>query len=74
MLKMLIYGVKAYTPQATLVHCKETGLGVKVEKAENMYLFHEQHAAQNMYLFHEQHAAQNMYLFHEQHAAQNHNK
>jgi hypothetical protein len=46
---MLIYGVKAYTPQATLVHCKETGLGVNVEKAENMYLFHEQHAAQNHY-------------------------
>jgi len=45
MLMMLIYGVKAYTPQASSDHCKETGLKVNVEKAENMFLFHEQHAA-----------------------------
>ena len=44
---MLIYGVKAYTPYASLVHCKETGLEVNAEKAENMFLFHEQRAAQN---------------------------
>jgi hypothetical protein len=29
------------------ISCKETGLEVNVEKAENMFLFHEQHAAQN---------------------------
>jgi hypothetical protein len=39
--------VTAYTPQASSVHCKETGLEVNVEKAENIFLFHEQHAAQN---------------------------
>ena len=44
---MLIYRVKAYTPQAVSVHCKQTGLEVDVEKAENMFLFHEQQAAQN---------------------------
>ena len=47
MLMMLIYGVKANTPHASLVHCKQTGLDVNVEKAENMFLFHEQHVAQN---------------------------
>ena len=47
MLMMLIYGVKANTPYASLVHCKQTGLEVNGEKAENMFLFHEQHAAQN---------------------------
>ena len=47
MLMMLIYGVKANTPYASLVHCKETGLEVNGEKAENVFLFHEQHAAQN---------------------------
>jgi DNA replication protein DnaD len=44
---MLIYGVKAYTPKAILVNWKETGLEVNVEKVENRFLFHEQHAAQN---------------------------
>ena len=44
---MLIYGVKANTPHASLVHCKQTGLEVNVEKAEKMFLFHEQHVAQN---------------------------
>jgi hypothetical protein len=29
------------------ISCKETGLEVNVEKAENIFLFHEQHAAQN---------------------------
>ena len=33
-LKMLIYGVKANTPYASSVHCKQTGLEVNVEKAE----------------------------------------
>ena len=33
--------------QASLVLCKETGAEAKVEKAENMFLFHEQQAAQN---------------------------
>ena len=47
MLMMLIYGVKANTSYASLVHCKQTGLEVNVEKPENMFLFHEQHAAQN---------------------------
>jgi hypothetical protein len=47
MLVMFTYSVKAYTPKALLVPCKETDLEVNVEKAENMYLFHEQHAAQN---------------------------
>ena len=47
MLTMLIYGVKAYTPYASLVHCKDTDLEVNVEKAENMFLFHQQQAAQN---------------------------
>jgi hypothetical protein len=32
---------------ASLVHCKQTGLEVNVEQAENMFLFHEQHAAKN---------------------------
>jgi len=44
---MLIYGVKAYTPKASSVHFKETGLEVNVEKDQNTFLFHEQHAAQN---------------------------
>ena len=44
---MLIYGVKANTPYASLVHCKQTGLEVNGEKAENMFLFHEQHVTQN---------------------------
>jgi len=32
MLMMLIYGVKAYTPQALLVSCKESVLGANVQK------------------------------------------
>jgi len=32
MLMMYIYSVKAYSPQALLVHCKETVLEVNVEK------------------------------------------
>ena len=40
MLMMLIYGVKAYTQYAWI-------LEVNVQKAENMFLFPEQHAAQN---------------------------
>jgi hypothetical protein len=47
MLMTLIYGVKANTPYASFVHCKQTGLEVNVEKPENMLLFHEQLAAQN---------------------------
>jgi len=46
MLMMLIYGIKPHTPYASSVHCKDTGLEVNAEKAENMLLFHEQHAAQ----------------------------
>ena len=44
---MLIYGVKANTPYTSLVHCEQNGLEVNGEKAENMFLFHEQHVAQN---------------------------
>jgi hypothetical protein len=47
MLMTLIYAVKENTTYASLVHCKQTGLEVNVQKAENMFLFHEQHAAQN---------------------------
>ena len=47
MLMMLIHRVKANTLYASLVHHKQTGLEAIVEKAENMFLFHEQHAAQN---------------------------
>ena len=32
---------------ASSVHCKETGLEVNVEKAKNIFLFHEKQAAQN---------------------------
>ena len=77
--QVVIYGddvnlwVKAYTPKASSVHCTETGRELNVEKAQNIFLFHEQHAAQNIFLFYEQHAAQNIFLFHEQHAAQKHN-
>ena len=46
MVMMLIYGVKPYTPYAVSVRCKETGLEVNVEKAENMFLSHEQQEAQ----------------------------
>jgi hypothetical protein len=42
---MSIYGVKAYTSLASLVHCKESGLEVNDEIAENIFLYHEQHAA-----------------------------
>jgi len=45
--RMLLVGVKGYTPQASLVHCKETRLEVNVKEYENMFPFHEQHAAQN---------------------------
>ena len=47
MLMTLIYGIKPYTPYASSVHCKDTGLEVNVEGAENMFLFNEQQAAQN---------------------------
>jgi len=40
MLMTLIYGVKANTVYALLVHCKQTGLEVNGEKAENMLLFY----------------------------------
>ena len=43
----LVYGVKSNTPYASLVHCKQTGLEMNVQKAENMLLFHEEQAAQN---------------------------
>ena len=46
-LMTLIFGVKANTPYASLFHCKQTGLEVNVQKAENMSLFHEQRAAQH---------------------------
>jgi len=36
-----------HAPSASLLHCKETGLEVNVQKPENMFLFHEEHAAQN---------------------------
>jgi hypothetical protein len=42
---MSMYGVKAYTSIASLVHCKESGLEINDEKAENIFLFHEHHAA-----------------------------
>jgi hypothetical protein len=35
---ILIYGVKAYTPYASLVHSMETVLEVNVQKAENMFV------------------------------------
>ena len=47
MVMMLIYGVKAHTTKASLVHCKETFLEVNVDKAKNIFPFHEQHTAQN---------------------------
>jgi len=46
MLMMLIFRIKTHTI-SFISHRKENGVEVNVEKAENMFLFHEQHAAQN---------------------------